>query len=475
MSSKHENFNESALDALMSEAEHWEVNTGGQTIHAKRIPGRWRLLKWITSAVWLSLFIGPYFRYGDRQAVLLDIPHRQFHIWSSTVLPQDFWMLALVLLFFAILMAVATAMAGRIFCGFFCFQTAWTDVFTWLEEKLEGSPQHRRALDKAPWDFRKVRIKTTKHILWLVISILTGVSFVAWFTDAYQLWLDLFTLDAGLTAYVVILTFTIGTYFLAGFMREQNCFWLCPYARIQSVMLDNTSLIPTYDFRRGEPRGRIQRGEDQRSKGDCVDCKQCIAVCPTGVDIRNGSQEGCIMCALCIDACDDIMDKLGKPRGLVRFESLDGLEGKDHGKLLTRPRVWIYITILVASVVGIMYGFSTLDAIELKVIHSRQPLYVLQSDGSVQNKYTLKVLNKMTSELDVHVTASGPDGLVLVGADKPVTARRGNVTPRDVFVRIPRKNLTTESIPVVFYINGIGQDGVEYQSKRESVFIGPRR
>ena len=475
MSSKHENFDESALDALMSEAEHWEINTGGQTIHAKRIPGRWRLLKWITSAVWLSLFIGPYFRYGDRQAVLLDIPHRQFHIWNSTVLPQDFWMLALVLLFFAILMAVATAMAGRIFCGFFCFQTAWTDVFTWLEEKLEGNPQHRRALEKAPWDFRKIRIKTTKHFLWLVISILTGVSFVAWFTDAYQLWLDLFTLDAGLTAYVVILTFTIGTYFLAGFMREQNCFWLCPYARIQGVMLDNTSLIPTYDFRRGEPRGRIQRGEDQSAKGDCVDCKQCIAVCPTGVDIRNGSQEGCIMCALCIDACDDIMDKLGKPRGLVRFESLDGMEGKEYGKLLTRPRVWIYIGILVASVAGIVYGFSTLDAIELKVIHSRQPLYVLQSDGSVQNKYTLKVLNKMTSELDVHISANGPEGLVLVGADKPVTARRGNVTPRDVFVRVPRKNLSAESIPVVFHIKGVGKDGVEYQSDRESVFIGPRR
>ena len=473
MSEKRNTSDMSALDELMSETEHWEVNTGGETIHAKRIPGRWRLLKWITSSVWLSLFIGPYFRYGDRQAVLLDIPNRQFHIWNSTVLPQDLWMLALVLLFFAILMAVATAMAGRIFCGFFCFQTAWTDLFTWLEEKFEGNPQRRRAMKNAPWTAHKIRAKVLKHTLWLIISVLTGISFVAWFTDAYQLWVDLFLLKAGLTAYVIILTFTVGTYFLAGFMREQNCFWLCPYARIQGVMLDNTSLIPTYDFHRGEPRSRVQRNQEQDAKGDCVDCKLCIAVCPTGVDIRNGSQEGCIMCGLCIDACDDIMDKLNRPRGLVRFESLDGMEGKTHGKLLTRPRVWIYIGILVASVLGIGYGFSAMDAVELKVIHSRQPLYVLQSDGSVQNKYTLKVLNKLTEELQVKITATGPEGLVLVGADKQVTARRGNVTPRVVFVRIPRKMLDQDTLPVVFNIEGVDSEGTRYSSDRKSVFIGP--
>ena len=475
MSKKEDTLDKSVFDDLMSESEHWEINTGGETIHAKRIPGRWRLLKWLTSSVWLSLFIGPYFRYGDRQAVLLDIPHRQFHIWNSTVLPQDLWMLALVLLFFSILMAVATAMAGRIFCGFFCFQTAWTDLFTWLEEKLEGSPQRRRILETAPWTLQKIRAKVIKHTLWLIISILTGISFVAWFTDVYQLWIDFFTLEAGTTAYVIILTFTVGTYFLAGFLREQNCFWLCPYARIQSVMLDNTSLIPTYDFHRGEPRNRVQRSQDQGANGDCVDCKLCIAVCPTGVDIRNGSQEGCIMCGLCIDACDEIMDKLNRPRGLVRFESLDGMEGRDHGKLLARPRIWLYIGILVSSVLGIVYGFSAMDAVELKVIHSRQPMFVLQSDGSVQNKYTLKALNKLTYDLQVKISATGPEDLVLIGAEKQFIARHGNVTARTVFVRIPRKNLIQDTIPIVFAIEGTDDEGVPYRAERKSVFIGPNK
>ncbi|MCF6282160.1 MAG: cytochrome c oxidase accessory protein CcoG [Candidatus Polarisedimenticolaceae bacterium] len=471
--SEKKTLDKSAFDDLMSEAEHWEINTGGETIHAKRIPGRWRLLKWITSAIWLSLFLGPYFRLGDRQAVLFDIPHRQFHIWSATVLPQDFWMLALVLLFFSILMAVATAMAGRIFCGFFCFQTVWTDVFTWLEEKLEGNPQRRRAMDKAPWTAKKISIKVVKHSLWLIISFLTGFSFVAWFTDVYQLWSDVFTLDAGTTAYVIIATFTAGTYFLAGFLREQNCFWLCPYARIQGVMIDSASLIPTYDFKRGEPRNRLQRSKSKGEAGDCVECKLCIAVCPTGIDIRNGSHEGCIMCGLCLDACDDIMDKLNRPRGLIRFESLDGMEGRDHGKLLTRPRVWFFVGVLVSSVLGIVYGFSTMDAVELKVIHSRLPMYVLQSDGSVQNKYTLKVLNKLNSDLKVKVTATGPEGLVLVGVDKPVKARHGNVTPRVVFVRIPRKNLSQSTESIVFTIEGLNTNGEFFSAERKSVFIGP--
>lgn len=473
--SEKKTLDKSTFDDLMSEAEHWEVNTGGETIHAKRMPGRWRLLKWITSSVWLSLFIGPYFRLGDRQAVLFDIPHRQFHIWNSTVLPQDFWMLSLLLLFFAILMAVATAMAGRIFCGFFCFQTVWTDVFTWLEEKLEGNPQRRRAMEKAPWTTKKTSIKVVKHTLWLIISFLTGFSFVAWFTDAYQLWSDVFTLDAGTTAYVIIATFTAGTYFLAGFMREQNCFWLCPYARIQSVMIDNTSLIPTYDFRRGEPRNRVQRGKSKDEVGDCVDCKLCIAVCPTGIDIRNGSQEGCITCGLCLDACDDIMDKLNRPKGLIRFESLDGMEGLDHGKMLKRPRVWLYLAVLISSVLGIVYGFSTMDAVELKVIHSRLPMYVLQSDGSVQNKYTLKVLNKTNNDLPVTITATGPEGLVIVGADKLVKARHGNVTPRIVFVRIPRENLAQDTAPITFAIEGTDAEGEFFSAERKSVFIGPNK
>jgi len=466
-----------AVDELYAEAVHWHVNTGEQTIHAKRIPGMWRNVKWWSYIVWLPFFLGPYLRLGDRQAVLFDIPSRKFHIFNITVLPQDFWMLALVLLFFAILLALVTATAGRVWCGYFCFQTIWTDVYTWVEEKLEGPPQKRRKLEQAAWGVSKLSRKAVKHFLWLIIAALTGISFVAWFVDAYELWGDIFTLQLFETVVITISLFVAGTYVLAGFLREQTCFWLCPYARIQGVMVDSTTVIPTYDFNRGEPRGRMKKGEtgDDRALGDCVACNQCIAVCPTGVDIRQGQQEGCIMCALCIDACDTVMDKVNLPRGLIRYESLDALNGKQNPPLIKRPRVWVYSAIALAALVGIVFGLNTLDAVELKVLHSRQPLFVIKSDGSIRNRYTLKVLNKTTSDMQIKVIASGQDGLVLSGVEKPIAAMAGSVTARTVFASVPRKNLKVESGPILFHIQGADAEGVVYSYTRESVFIGPKR
>ncbi len=467
---------EQAVEDLYEESAHWDLNTGGETIHAKRMGGYWRNIKWLAASAWLIFFIGPYFQWDGRQAFLFDIPNRQFHLLGVTVLPQDFWMLSLALLFLALLLAVATALAGRVYCGFFCFQTIWTDVFTWLEDKLEGTPQKRRKLDKAPFSFAKIRIKLTKHLIWLVISVLTGISFVAWFYGATDLWRDLFTLKASPVAYGFIALFTAGTYVLAGYMREQACFWLCPYARIQGVMIDKTTIVPTYDYHRGEPRGRIKKGEteENRTTGDCVDCKQCIAVCPTGVDIRHGQQEGCIMCALCIDACDEVMEKIGRPKGLIRYESYEAMEAnKKPQPLYKRPRVWVYSVIMSLALVGIGYGLTSLAPLELKVIHSRQPLFVLQSDGTIQNKYTLKILNKMTEDIQVKVTAEGPKGLILVDEDVVTTARHGMVTPRTVFVKVPKEDLEQETTPIVFTISGEYNEQI-LKGDRESVFIGPR-
>ena len=475
MSEQQSSGQQAVVDDLYAESHHWHLNTGEETIHAKRIGGKWRKIRWITASVWLIFFFGSYLQWGGRQAILFDIPNRQFHILGFTILPQDFWMLSLTLLFFALLLAVATAMAGRVFCGFFCFQTVWTDLFTWIEDKLEGAPPKRRKLDKAPLDFYKFRVKFTKHLLWLLISVFTGISFVAWFYGSFQLWDDLFHFQVGSVALATIGLFTAGTYVLAGYMREQACFWLCPYARIQGVMIDKTTVVPTYDFHRGEPRGRIKRGEseEQRTTGDCIDCKQCIAVCPTGVDIRHGQQEGCIMCALCIDACDEIMEKVGRPKGLIRYESYEVLETKQQPKpIWQRPRVWIYASIMSAALFGIGLGLNSLDALELKVIHARQPLFVLQSDGSIQNKYTLKILNKMSMDAPVTITATGPDGLILVDTDEGVVARHGNVTPHTVFVRVPKENLKSENSPIVFQVSS-NVDNQVFTGKRKSVFIGP--
>ncbi len=466
-----------SLDDLYADAGHWEVNAGGQTIHAKRLTGKFRTIKWLLASVWIVFFLGPYLRWEGRQAVLFDIPNRQYHLFSATVLPQDFWMLSLLLLFFAILLAVITALAGRVWCGYFCFQTVWTDVFTWIEEKIEGQPPQRRKLDKAPWDLNKIGKRGLKYGIWLLIGFFTGFSFVAWFTDAPSFWARFFTGESDPAAYITVVLFTFGTLGLAGFLREQVCFWLCPYARIQGVMLDRTTVVPTYDLKRGEPRGRVVKGKQaaERTTGDCVDCNQCVAVCPTGIDIRNGQQEGCITCGLCLDACDSVMQKVGRPTGLIRYASLDEFEGRPVKSLFKRPRVWVYGGILLLAWVGIIFGFSTMSAIELKVLHERAPLFSRMSDGSIQNKFTLKLLNKSPEDLSIRITAVGPQNLELIGAEEPVLTKHGEVVPVQVFVKVAGKDLTAEREPVTFVAEGERSTGVAVSAERESVFFGPKR
>ncbi|MCG6942190.1 MAG: cytochrome c oxidase accessory protein CcoG [Thiohalocapsa sp.] len=463
------------MDEIYAEAEHWHVNTGNETIHAKRIPGRWRTIKWLAASVWLIFFLGPYLRWDGRQAVLFDIPNRQYHLFGATVLPQDFWMLSLLLLFFAILLAVATALAGRVYCGYFCFQTVWTDVFTLIEEKLEGNPAQRRRLDAAPFSLKKLRTKAIKHLSWALIGFITGFSFVAWFYGADKLWRDFFVGDANVAVYAAVALFTVGTYVLAGWMREQVCFWLCPYARIQGVMLDRTTVVPTYDEGRGEPRGRMKKGETEanRTTGDCVDCSQCVAVCPTGVDIRQGQQEGCITCGLCIDACNAVMDKVGRPRGLIRYASLDEMEGKHAPPMFARPRVWVYIAILVIALSGIIYGLSSLTAIDLKVLHERAPLYVQLSDGSFQNKYTVKLLNKTNEDLDIAISVEADVPVTVTRLEDSIPAKHGEVTPGILFVKIRRQDLSGESVPLTFVATAQLPNGSEIKASRESAFFGP--
>ena len=413
-------------DDIYEEAADWHVNTGEEKIYPKQAAGKWRKLKWLTHSIWLLLFIGPFLRWNGQQAILFDIPDRQFHIFGLTILPQDVWMLALVLLFFAMLLAAVTSIAGRVYCGFFCFQTAWTNLFMWLEDKIEGVPAKRRKLDAGPWNGEKIRKKVLKYGIWTLIAVLTGISFVSWFTDSRQLWHDIFTGQASSTAYGVIALFTAGTLVLAGKLREQACFWLCPYARIQGVMYDKETILPTYDFHRGEPRGRLKKGKLVEGNGDCIDCKQCIAVCPTGIDIRMGQQEGCITCSLCMDACDAVMEKIGRPKGLIRYASMDEMEGKKQLPLLKRPRVLIYLTILTLAVSGIIYGITHLGAIEVKVLHGRSPLFVQRSDGTIQNKYDVKILNKTANDIRAKVTASGIEGMQLKGAEETLIAKKGH-------------------------------------------------
>lgn len=462
------------ISGLYKDVSDWDVNAGGNKVVAKRIGGRFRLLKWYGMSVWLIFFLGPYLRWNGQQAVLFDIPNRQFNFFDITIYPQDIWMLSLTLLFFAILLAAVTSIAGRVFCGYFCFQTVWTDIYTFIETRLEGdTPQKAMKFKQAPLSVDKVVRVTTKHTLWLAIALLTGLSFAAWFTDAFQLWHDYFTLQASMAAWIVLAMFAVGTYIFAGFMREQVCFWLCPYARLQGVMYDQDTVLPAYDAERGEPRGKLKRGQVDENRGSCIDCLVCVAVCPTGIDIRKGQQEGCITCGMCIDACDSIMDKTNQPRGLIRYASYKELH--HNGKavpLYLRPRVIIYSLILLMALGGVVYGFTSLSPTEFKVTHNRQPLYVSLSDGSIQNRYTLKMLNKSKQDILVRYQISGLEGAELQAFSELVRVEPGHVVPIQALVRVPAEQISATAMPLFFEAEVI--DNPALNSRYETVFMGPR-
>ncbi|MBA3023831.1 MAG: cytochrome c oxidase accessory protein CcoG [Gammaproteobacteria bacterium] len=458
------------VTTLYHDLKTWELNPGDQTTHAKRMPGFFRTLKNYTQwGLWLPFFLLPYLRWNGQQAILFDIQNRQFRCYNITVLPQDIWMLSLVLLIAAMTLFAVTSVASRVWCGYFCFQTAWTDWFTWLEEKIEGNPAARRKLDDAPWSLDKLKKKVVKHALWLLIALLTGISYSIWFVDAYAYWDDLLHFNLPTVGWVVLVLFIAGTYILTGLMREQTCFWLCPYARLQGVMTDAQTILPAYDTTRGEPRGKLRRnGEVVAPQGDCIDCFQCVQVCPTGVDIREGQQFGCITCGLCIDACDAVMDKIDKPRGLIRYASLDELSGKPVKPLYKHPRTLVYLAIILLAIGGIVYGLTHLGAMTLKVLPERQPLFVQMSDGSIQNKYAFKVLNKTGQDLHVKVSAeSDIAGLVLIDAERqPLTHQRRGTT-FTVFVKAPGYNITQAVTPIRFRVEGVEDPSVfaEYTSK----------
>lgn len=459
-----------SIEELYADAAHWHVNTGGETIHAKRITGRFRNLKWYASILWLFYFIGPYIRWDGQQAIYFDIPNRQFHLFSLTVWPQDIWMLALVLILLAMTLFGVTAVAGRVWCGYFCFQTVWTDWFTWLEDKIEGNPIQRRKLDAAPWTARKIRLKLFKHTLWMLIAIVTGITFAAYFTDAFDLWVRYLTFDAPMVAWVVLAAFVFGTYVFAGFMREQVCFWLCPYARIQSVMLDKDTILPTYDAGRGEPRGKV-RGKGTEARGDCIDCQLCVGVCPTGVDIREGMQEGCIHCGMCIDACDSIMDKVNRPRGLIRYSSEKEMTGIKLPPLFKRPRVITYSTIFLLSVGGIVYGLTHIPPVELSIVHERQPLYIQMSDGNIRNKYTIKAVNKTPDDLHMRLSIDSESGVNIVDGPMDVVLQAGKMLPFSVFLTAHPKGLKEKQTNIRFVLENLGTPAIHLTYK--SAFMSP--
>jgi cytochrome c oxidase accessory protein FixG len=366
-----------------------------QKIYPREVSGTFSTLR--VTAAWglLGLFyLLPWIPWGDRQAILFDLPARKFYLFGLTLWPQDFVFLAWLLVIAALSLFFFTAVAGRLWCGYACPQTVWTEVFLWMERVTEGDRARRMKLDVAPWSPEKLARKSAKQFLWIAFALWTGFTFVGFFTPITDLAARSMTLSLGGWETFWVLFYGFATYGNAGFLREQVCKYMCPYARFQSAMFDRDTLIITYDEKRGEPRGGRRRGVDPRAAGlgDCTDCTLCVQVCPTGIDIRKGLQYECIACAACIDACNGVMDKMGYAHGLVRYDTQHALDHKTSRVI--RPRVVVYGVLLTLLIAGFIAALAIRKPLALDVLHDRNTLYRNLDSGEIENVYLLKIMNK---------------------------------------------------------------------------------
>jgi cytochrome c oxidase accessory protein FixG len=425
-------------------------------IYPKLAHGFFRNVKWAAMIVLLAIYyVTPWIRW-DRgvgrpdQAVLIDFEHGRFYFFFIELWPQEVYYITGLLILAALGIFLSSALFGRVWCGYACPQTVWTDLYIYVERLIEGDRNARMKLDKAPLSVEKATKKLSKHALWILIAAATGGAWVFYFADAPTLFFDIFAGRAATTAYISIGVLTFTTYTLAGMMREQVCTYMCPWPRIQGAMMDKDALSVTYRVDRGEPRGPHKKGESWEGRGDCIDCSQCVAVCPQGIDIRDGDQLECINCALCIDACDDIMRKVDRPTGLIAYDSYANEARRAQGKTarirLLRPRTIVYGVLLAFVGLLMMYGLSTRQTLDLNVIRDRSPPFVRLADGSFRNDYALKLINMAADDRRVVIEVSGLEGAHLLapalesegaifasaGADSVTNVRMHVVVPNTI-------------------------------------------
>ena len=427
----------------MSASEQKSLYAAQEPIFPRRVSGFFRTFKWWLMAVTLGIYyLTPWIRW-DRgpslpdQAVLVDLAGRRFYFFWIEIWPHEFYFVAGLLIMAGLGLFLFTSALGRVWCGYACPQTVWTDLFILVERWIEGDRNARVRLWNAKWDVRKWRLRLTKWVLWLLIAVATGGAWVFYFTDAPTLARDLVTLNAHPIAYTTIAILAVATFLFGGFMREQVCIYMCPWPRIQGAMMDDDTLTVAYRDWRGEPRGKKR----QEGTGDCIDCMACVNVCPMGIDIRDGQQMECITCALCIDACDDIMAKIGKPRGLIDYLALSdepreraGEAPKAIWKHILRTRTIVYTTLWSLVGVGLLFALFIRADIELTVEPVRNPQFVTLSDGSIRNTYIMRLRNKhgeprefrlsLSSEEILRIELQGTDrNIITVPADSTMQQR----------------------------------------------------
>jgi len=447
-------------------------------LHVRSVSGRFARWRW--ALVWLTqiLYYGlPWLTWNDRQAVLFHLTERKFYLFGAIFWPQDVFYLAVLLILSAYALFFFTAIAGRLWCGYACPQTVYTEIFMWIEEKIEGDHNRRRKLDKAPMDGRKFALRAAKFGAWGLFSLWTGFTFVAYFSPLDELLASLTTFGFGPWETFWILFYAAFTYAFAGILREQVCEYMCPYARFQGVMFDQDTLVITYDEARGDPRGARRKGVVPASvgKGDCTDCGICVQVCPTGIDIRNGLQYECIGCAACIDACDQVMDRMEYPRGLIRYSTENALRQhwgrKEILRHVVRPRTLIYGAFLVLITFAMIAGLAMRTDLRVDIIRDRATLAREVSDGQIENVYRLQIMNMVERERTVEIRVDGLDGATLQEGE-PIVLPAAATGAATVQVRVPADAAEPGSHPLYFEVSVREDPGVTV--REQTTFMLPR-
>ncbi len=443
-----------------------------EAIQPRSVKGRFRNLKsYVLVFAYAVFFLLPWLRWeravGPDQAIIFDLASLRFYIFDFVVHPQDIYWLSIVLFFAAVFLFFITTLAGRVFCGYFCFQTLWTDAYRWIEHMIQGDRVKRIRLDKQPWTRDKIIKKGLTHFFWILLSFFTGLSFVLYWGDAFELFTRFFTGSAPAAAYITTLILTATTYLAAGFARDAICRHVCPYSRFQSAMFDENTLIVSYDYIRGEAKeGRAKPIKDLKKQalrhekgiGDCVDCGLCVQVCPMGIDIRDGLQIDCIHCALCIDACNNIMDKFGWDKGLIKYTSENNLHGKKNKYINVRSVGYGLASLLS---IGLLYISITGSALlNVSVSQTRQPLFVTLSDGKIQNSYNFSFINKTRKPAQLKLSLEGLEGAsISLGKIEGVNVKADGALRLFVkVIRHPNEKNVQQNIPFHFKVTPIGGD-----------------
>lgn len=459
-----------------AEGEFVSLYEAQKKIYPRSISGYFARWRWAMVFLTQIVFYGlPWLEWGQRQMVLFDLGARRFYIFGLVLYPQDFIYLTGLLIISALSLFLFTAVAGRLWCGFACPQTVYTEIFMWIEHKIEGDRSARLRLDASPWTFEKIRKKFLKQTAWITVSLWTGFTFVGYFVPIRELGPELLAFAGGWQIFWVLF-YGLATYGNAGFLREQVCKYMCPYARFQSAMFDRDTLIVTYDEARGEPRGPRVKTVDYKAKGlgDCIDCTLCVQVCPVGIDIRKGLQYECIGCGLCVDACNTVMDKMHYPKGLIRYSTQNGVLNRwNQSQILRhvlRPRVLIYTAVLVALCVGMLVSLTTRTPLKVDIVRDRAALSRIVAGGKLENVYRLQIMNATEATQRYRISASGLDGLE-VASEQEVDI--GAAESRWVAVRlqIPYGSAPPGSHAIHFDISALESGG---KVAEKSIFLVPR-